>query len=406
MPLGPGWRRSPRVWSSVTAIALGVAVAITVSPGAALGNTPDQPAIAIGSSAVVFLETTYTGYLRDSATGKAIHREPLVYRRRCTGVVVNPDGYVVAATACVKPNADVVLTNALYLLGRQLVDDGQLPADGLDNFVAEREDTTTFSGSTPQTTPGVALSAQFGSPVSDDNPLAVPATVTKYQSIDDGDVALVRLGPSRSYSLQAEISDPLHTGQAVVILAYGSAGSAGYALKIKTANLVQRHAADGVVVDADLGPYSRGGAVVNSRGRLIGILENDESAPGTPVRRVITTATIAQLLASSGVSNRLDDVDLRYRDALADYFAGRYSEAVGEFVDVVREAPEHPMARDYLDLSRQRLDSDGDAVENSADWSTYALSALAGTVVIYIITSAGAVVRRRLLPWSLRGRDA
>ncbi|MBQ0892720.1 hypothetical protein KBX37_06310 [Micromonospora sp. U56] len=163
-------------------------------PAAAAAPTyaRNEPAVAVATPSTVFLEARYVGYLRRTAGGALVHPEPVVVVRRCSGVVVNPDGYAVTTTVCVQPSREVLLVNALYRLGRTLVQQNELPAERLDTFVAGLRTSSTFTGAKRGTTPTVRLTGQFGAASSGDGAApAVAGVVTK---------ALPPAGSSRSWT--------------------------------------------------------------------------------------------------------------------------------------------------------------------------------------------------------------
>jgi len=390
-------RASPLRFRTLVASAaiLGAAGVVPVwTPASATPSyTRNEPAVAAASPALVYLEMTYTGYVRDLATGIPRYSEPLVIRRRCSGVVVNPDGDVLTTTVCVQPSDEILLVNALYTLGRGLVTENRLTPDRLDAYVAGIKDTSTFSGLRPGSKPAVTLFGQF-----DDVTRAViispaiPGTVLATQPSDKGNAALVKLQLSNlpAVELTTSIDNP-KPGTTVVILGYGRVpdDNVGHIVRSRTVNVTGRTGTNRLGVSADIGPYSRGGAVVDPRGRLIALLDTDSAAPGDPNHDLITMLHLTRLLTQAGVTNQLTDVDRAYRHALDAYFAGRFSQAVSEFDRVLEQAPQRTAARTYRDRARERLANEGDAVENAGTWFDYVSSVALGVLII-VLLSVGA----------------
>jgi len=396
------------------AVALGVAGAIPVSALAAAEPTytRNEPAIAVASPSIVYLEATYTGYVRDLATGTARHKEPLVVHRRCSGVVVSPDGDVLTTSVCVQPSDEIMLINALYTLGRDLVTQNQLAADQLDSYVAGIKGRSVFSGARPGTKASVVLFGQLDDATSELVAApAIAATVVAAQAPEEGNAALVKLQRTNVPAIElAKSGDNPQPGDPVVVLGYGRAdggtGAGRYAVRNRTVKVTGRTGTNRFGVSAEIGPDSRGGAVVDPKGRLLALLDTDSAAQGDPTHDLITMSHLAPLLSQAGVTNKLTEVDRAYRDALAAYFAGRFSEAISRFDAILSRAPERTAARTYRDRARERLRTEGNAVENSATWLEYGLSAALGVLIIFILSLFTRLLGRSARPAPAQARRA
>src|SRR5262245_40187460 len=84
--------------------------------------TLEERAIAIATPSLVFVETIYTGFLKDRKTGASLSPTPVVYHRRCSGFAVNRDGNVVTTSRCVQPQAVSVKQGALFSFAQALID--------------------------------------------------------------------------------------------------------------------------------------------------------------------------------------------------------------------------------------------------------------------------------------------
>ncbi|MEU2170112.1 SGNH hydrolase domain-containing protein [Micromonospora chersina] len=383
-------------------VAIGCAAAV---PGAAAVPTyaRNEPAVAVASPATAFLEARYAGYLRNTATGALVRPEQVVVVRRCSGAVVNPDGYVVTTTVCVQPSREVLLVNALYRLGRSLVQRNELPAERLDGFVAGLRGSSAFTGARRGTAPTLRLTGQFGAATSGDSSVpAVAGAVTKALPAVDGNVALVKLRRAGLPAVELAPDPDLRAGSSVDILGYalgeGTGDSGTWTVRDRTVEVIGRTGTNRTGVSGQIGPDSRGGPVVDSAGRLVALLDTDTSAEGEPIRDLIGTANIDRLLDDSGVENRLSESDRAFRSALAAYFAGHYSQAIERFDDMLGQDPGQAAARAYRQRAQERLRLDGDATENAANWWSYLLSATGGVLVIGAVTLGQRALRRRLKP--------
>ncbi|WP_406037128.1 SGNH hydrolase domain-containing protein [Micromonospora sp. NBC_00898] len=388
-----------------SALLLGTIVALCAFavPAAAVPTyARNEPAVAVATPSTVYLEATYAGYIRDVTAGTLVSRERVVVTRRCSGVVVNPDGYVVTTTVCVQPSREVLLVNALYKLGRTLVQQKELTADQLDGFVAGRRDSSAFTGARRGTAPSRTLGAQLGVATGTAPPAqAIPGAVTEALPAVDGNVALVKLRRGGLPAIEIRDGVDLRRGTSLEILGYGLGEPAGpaatYTVRTRTVAVVGRTGTNRTGVDGQIGPASRGGPVVDAAGRLVAVLDTDTAATGEPIRDLITIANIRRLLDRGGVDNRLSEVDRGYRVALHAYFSGRYSQAVRRFDEVLSQDPTYAAAQTYHNRAQERFSRDGDTTENSGDWLLYLLSAAGGALII-----AGAGLGQRLLGRRLR----
>ena len=157
------WSRLPHAWlSSCAALlsALGM-LAFPAPAAAAPFDTMEERATAIASPSLVYLQITFTGYVRDRATNTSIVASPISYTRRCSGMVINPDGYVVTSRICMVPSDATLRQNALNLAGNVLIDEKKLERANLDDFVKTAMPTSTYGGITPGSPPAAKVAGQF-----------------------------------------------------------------------------------------------------------------------------------------------------------------------------------------------------------------------------------------------------
>lgn len=380
----------------IATVALAAVIAMPAQGGVAVPSyTRNEPAIAVARPSVVYIELTYTGYVRDTVTGALRDQAPVVFHRRCSGVVVNPRGNVVTTSACVRPSDDVVVATALETLssttGRNHPGAGQ--ADGPRT---DAKDNSAFTGRRAGTRPTVAISVQFDTATPGaKSALSVPATVTATQLPTAGNVALLKLDGPAFPAIEFGASRDPKPGDPLIVLGYGpgvSEQAAGkYTLRSKTVTVTNRTGTNRFGLSGDIGTDSQGGPVVDDDGRLVALVDVDSSLPDRPTHDLITMPHITELLDRSGVTNSLADTDRGYRDGLAEYFAGQYSRAI----DIFEALPAQPSnaARIYLDLSQQRLADEGNAIPNKAAWRQYALALLLGVFIILLLGAVGSAVR-------------
>src|SRR5687768_11244762 len=188
------WRRRGTFATVVALLGTLMSVTLCVPAAAApvLTYTRNEPAIAVTSPSVVYLEATYTGYLRDTKTGQLRSPDPVVVLRRCSGVVVSASGDVLTTTLCVQPADDIILVNALYRLGRDLATQGTIATDQLDGFVNSVRATSVFTGVWPGSKPDVRVLGQVdvATPELTTEP-AIPGAIVATLPTGSGNAALV-----------------------------------------------------------------------------------------------------------------------------------------------------------------------------------------------------------------------
>src|SRR5262245_57926263 len=103
-----------RLAALLAALAITTAGLLATPAAAAPAYTLEERATAIASPSLVFIEETFTGYLRDAKTHAPLVASPITLGRRCSGFVVNSEGYVVTPISCVKPSDAAVRSGVLY----------------------------------------------------------------------------------------------------------------------------------------------------------------------------------------------------------------------------------------------------------------------------------------------------
>jgi hypothetical protein len=378
----------------VIGVLLGIAMVVPIAaPGAGSPTvTRNEPAIAAASPALVSVVMTYVGYVRDIATGVPRHADPLVFERRCTAVVVNSEGDALTASVCVRPSDEAVLANALHKLGSDLVSAGELTTGELPDYVARETPISGFYGPQPGQAPEVTISGWLGnSAAAGARTAALSLTVTSTTEERDGGAALLKFNRGGLPTVTLAARDP-RPGDSVALVGFGttSTPSNGRILRNSTVEVIDEGENSTMVLAGGIGTEARGGAVLDSSGRLVGLLDADLTVESKPDYRLIRASCLSRLLAGSAVVNRSEPADFVYQTALDAYFDGRYAEAVRRFDAVVYD-PWLGGVETYRDRAKERLENEGESVENSATWLRYLGSVAAGIVVIVFI---GFVARR------------
>lgn len=400
-------------------VLLGLVAVVVGAPVSAAPNTTtvptyvrNEPAIAAVAASTAYLEVTYTGFLRNRLNRRTLTPEAVTFTRRCSGVVVNPAGYVVSTSVCVQPPDEVVLINALYRWGRSMVRAGSLPPEELDDFVTRQKTTAQYTGKLPASRPAVAVTGQLTGDLSGTTtPIAaVPGVVTRALPAVGDNVALVRLRLQNLPTVELGRPPDYSPGTPLVIAGYrrseGATDAGPYLLQARSVEVTGQTGTSGIGVNGEIGPDSRGGPVVDATGRLVALLATDTAVPSGPVHDLIGVSNISRLLDVARVPNELREADRAYRTALDHYFAGRYTTAVVAFDRVLVLDPGYQAARAYRDRAEVRRHTDGDVSENQGTWLLYLLSAAAGALVIVTGRATGARLRHVVANRRENGRGA
>ncbi|GAA0402930.1 hypothetical protein GCM10009541_52540 [Micromonospora gifhornensis] len=364
--------------------------------------THEERAVAIAAPALVYVEVVVTGYLRDKSSGTPLRAAPVTFKRRCSGFVVQADGHAFTNGLCVRPAADTARQNALYSLGRTLIEEGELDSADLDDFVAKRLNATVLGGVGADQEPEVRLFGQFNVAKGNvtESP-AIPGEIVRTWEPELGNVALVKFAKQDLPVAELNAAADVQQGASLFTLGYATSErdplTASYAIASKPVTVLGSGsvgAVSGYRVTDDVGIHSRGGMVIDSGGRVAGILDNDRELPDGANRAVVPAATLAGMLTDAGVSNALGPVDTGYRSGLDAYFGGRYADAIAHFDAVPDDSPAKLIAQDYRQKAadRQQIEGQGGGSARTVGLVAALGGALVGALILFLIM----VARRRM----------
>jgi serine protease Do len=329
-------------------------------PAAPAAVSPEEQAAAIARPAIVYIRTSWHGWVRDVRTGEVFGGAG-GYRltTACSGAVISRDGYVATASHCV--------------------------ADGegflLDMAVAE--------GAEPGSPIGRDIQVEWDSDVA-------PATVVDLVAPTEGDIAVLDVPRSNLPAVELATGDvPVGTP----VLAIGYPASTDEATdptlepSSKNGQVSNHRGQDGhpfLEISAAVTHGMSGGPVVDMRGRVVGVISQLSPGETQSFNLAASAETLAEL---SRGKDALGPTDRNYRTGLEAYFAGDHDTAV-EYLDAVLAAvPGHPQATRYRDLAAER-----GGVPSSGD-STFVvlISVCAGVAVLTGAAGVTLVARRRRL---------
>ncbi|MFE9202075.1 trypsin-like peptidase domain-containing protein [Micromonospora sp. NPDC007230] len=361
-------------------------------------RSQEERALATAAPSMVFLETIITGYVRNKQDNRLLHPEPFTFSRRCTGVVVNHDGQVLTNGQCVRPSPDIMRDHALDALARALVADGKLKAGDVSGYTRARKSSTVFTGPEAGAGPESKLYGQLnvargdvtGSP-------AIPGTVVRALTLDEGNLALVKLDQASLPAVELNTSATVAPDTSLLALGYGTTDtdyrSATYTVLSKPVKVTEVDLQSSAYrISEDVGTYSRGGIALDLQGRVVGMLDNDLLRSDNANRLVAPVSKMTELLGAAGVENSLGEPDRAYRSALDAYFTGDKASAASRFDDVVKGSPTNALAQAYREAA---------IVEGGGESSSRT-----GLVVLLFVVAAVALAGGLgTLAWSRRRRD-
>ncbi|MCK8674418.1 trypsin-like peptidase domain-containing protein [Rhodococcus sp. HM1] len=386
---GSGHRFSRR-FAACSVLALGL---LSASPGAALAQdtstrpaaNPEQRAAALIRPATVYLEGTTTGWIR-MPDGELFDTAPYQASWTCTGFVVNPDGWVATAGHCVDDVRSMLLDAAF----------GDIYAANMDwapeELAAFVDGSFTVEGEKGGSDPTLEIAVLFGEGTSGTR---LPANVIEYRPLEQGDVALLKVQRDDLPAALLATDDDVAIGTPVL-----SVGFPGSTEKVTDPSLeptnksgkVSAKKTSGTVpfyeTDAALSGGMSGGPTVDLEGRVIGVNSFGPSGESQAFNFIAPSSGLEELLAARGITSQLGPADERYRDALAAYYEGRYTEAIEGFDSVLAMSPEYPGISAIKSDAVRLREQHGDAASSSSS-SSSKLPLILGGAAAAVLLIAG-----------------
>ncbi|MEN3308710.1 MAG: hypothetical protein V7603_4912 [Micromonosporaceae bacterium] len=331
------------------------APAAVAAPSPPPGSTPQVMAQAIIRPSIVYLSTTWKGWVR-FANGNLLSNKAYQVTTSCSGFVANSTGYIVTAGHCVdnqtmEGGKGLIIETAI----QAAVDDGRITAAeakttlpyGKANWKVEGAD----SGAPPDRTVSVYQTVA-ASGITQVQPMT--ASVVDFKSLAEGDAALLKVeSPNPMPALEVA---PQGAEDGVDVISAGYPGSVegvtDFKLEtsFKDGRISSQQTVNGVPfteISAANSPGMSGGPTVDIQGRVLGTVSFKNSGESQAFNFITATSTVQALLSRNAVDNKLNATDQAYRAALSDYFTGRYREAVKQFDTVLQAEPNHQQAQLY-----------------------------------------------------------
>lgn len=373
------------------------ALCLPVTPAAAQPASPEEQAAAIARPAIVFIKTSWHGWVRDERTGEVFGgADGYRLTTACSGAVINGDGYVATASHCVDTKVDgggegLLLDMAvaeLAAVGR--VRDQALARQQLaEHAVVE--------GAEPgsRINRDIQVERATGERARD----VAPATVVDLVAPTEGDVAVLEVPRNNLPAVDLATGD-VPVGTPILTIGYpastGEATDPTLEPSSKNGQISNHRSQDGhpfYEVSAAITQGMSGGPVVDMRGRVVGVISQLSPGETQSFNLAASAETLAELLRGKGVDDTLGPTDRNYRTGLEAYFAGDHDTAV-EYLDAVLTAvPGHPQATRYRDLAAGR----GGVPSSGAGAVGVLIAVCAGVAVLTGAAGLTLMARRRRL---------
>lgn len=389
-------RSTSRRFAAGAVLALGL---LSASPGTALAEdnatrpavNPEQRAAALIRPATVYIEATTTGWLR-MPDGELFDTAPYQASWTCTGFVVNPDGWVATAGHCVDDVRSMLLDTAFADIYAANMD---WDPDELAAFV---DGSFTVEGEKGGSDPALDISVYFGE---GNVAETLPASVIEFRPLQQGDVALLKVQRDDLPSSLLASDDDVAIGTPVLSVGFpgSTAGVTDPTLEpTNKSGKVSAKKTSGTVpfyeTDAALSGGMSGGPTVDLEGRVIGLNSFGPSGESQAFNFIAPSSGLEELLAARGITAQLGPADERYREALTDYYEGRYTEAIEGFDSVLAMSPGYPGISNLKSDAVRLRDQYGDASSSGSSSSLPLVLGGIGAAVVVVAALGGFLMMR------------
>jgi serine protease Do len=335
------------------------------SPSAAQQRevAPVERVAALARPAVVYLETSYTGRVRDARDGLLWVKGSVTVGGRCSGSVVDPDGYILTAAHCVDPDDSLAQSFFFSAIVDAWIERGDVDPSDADSFYQEVAQNSSVEGPKQGRPVEVDVTAYRGIVKDGERDgKGYTAEVVDFRPFVNGDVALIKAKASGLPSIL--ISDETELGVGTPVVAIGYPGSVADIIdptlepSFKDGTISGLRTERGVPfheISAAVSPGMSGGPTVDLDGRIVGVNSHLPRGESQSFNFIASASLARRLLDENDVENRLAPVDRTYREGLEHLFAGRFKEAAASFDDVLEVQPDHQQATELKAEAEKRV---------------------------------------------------
>lgn len=389
--------RTNKLFNLIASTAAVAALAVPAAASAAPHATKLEKVSSVAQPGILYLETTYEGYVK-SGNGYWLNGgKPLSVTASCSGFFVNPDGHFVTAGHCVDrgEGRSLLIKKALTELNDGVEPPLPVLQTALRTFRVKSAATPAKDGADREVR--AAYGVDYGG-MRAGKPL--PARVEGLRPFLKGDVALLKIEAEDVPVLELAPKDAVEIGTQVVSVGYP--GSVDFATDLtfdpsfkEGAVSSQKTIEGGLVsateVSAPLSGGMSGGPTVDLKGRVVGVNSFGITGEPQPFNFISPVSEVANLLADEGVDNELGPITTTYRSGVDAYYAGDREAALAKFDDVLGQVSEHEFAQKFR---AQALRMPEPNVEQGGG---FPIALLAGLVALMLAAAAATALylRRR-----------
>ena len=394
-------------------LALVLALPLGGSPAGAATATPEEKAAAIVRPSVVYVEMGWSAWVRvprSSALffdGYVNNGGAFNWGTRCSGFVVNPNGYIVTAGHCVDEGEYGARGTALELGVQWLIDNGWARQRDFNFLLNEAHLSWGVEGKERGTPADLIVHVQHGVAAGGlRTGEAFPARVVEHSSIVDGDVALLKIEASDLPSIQIAADSDIAIGTNVLSVGYpGSSDAvtdASYEPTFKDGQINSKKTREGGLLpvyemSAALSGGMSGGPTVDMTGDVVGINSFNIVGETEAFNFITPSSLVTEMLARNGVQAELGPIDIAYRAGLTAYYSGDYQTAVDKFTEVLALSPTHQQAQEFKVLATKEAANNPPPAEPSRSGS-FPVVPVAGAAAVLLVLAGAFTLRSRRRP--------
>ena len=377
----------------------------TTSPSSASSSgpsavTPLERVAAYTQPSIVYIETTWSGYVYDTFNKMYINNgKPISVTVSCTGYVVRPDGYIATAGHCVntpefgqyflmEQAAQTAINQGYYQSSDLTVDD----ILGFNDYVIQNQSGRRAKPQIqtavwwPQSAGGVATAK------------GLPARIVKWQRFNQGDSALIKIEEDGMNALP--LSDQsVQVGTDVITIGYPASidttVDADLTPSYKEGSVSSQKTVGGGLtqvyeISAQTSKGMSGGPTVNDQGEVVGVISFAPPSESQSFNFIQPVSATKELLGDAGQPNELSEDTKLYRAGLDAYFAGDKATAVKNLSTVVDNQPTNALAKQYLDKAQELPNPPKESSSSNDGGSNMGL--IIGIIVGVLVLAAIAVL--------------
>ncbi len=365
--------------------------------------TPLERVRAYTQPSIVYIETTWTGYVYDTYNKLYLNDgNPITTGGGCTGFVLTENGYIGTAGHCV--NTPETGEPAIYEQAAQwALDTGYYESTGLtiEDVLGFNDYVIMDQGgrrAKPQMKVTVAWAESAGGV---ETSKGLPARVVKWQKFAQGDGAVLKVEESGLNSLPLAESE-IEVGTDVIAVGYpGSVDTVAdpdFSPSFKEGSVSSQKTMSGGLttvyeISAAMSGGMSGGPTVNLEGEVVGVNSFGPAVETQSFNFIQPVSVIRELLGDAGADSALSEDTQAYRAGLDAYFAGDKEAAVENLETVVDNQPTNQLAKEYLDKSQELPDPPAEDAGNDSSGGSN-MGMIIGIVVgvLVLLAILGAVL--------------